>query len=169
MSTRNLLGGKGRPMRKIDNFTAICEPIVMKMWEHRRLTTLWASTACYKDFFIYSVNLKRSSGTISICRNIQIFTAESWPDGWTVVPTSLFKRSSSSNCKYRLLHKQLSPLRLGHERKSDLLLKSWINFKPRPYGVNDIKLSFFNRRSIRIKFASQTTQKSVYFYFVSTV
>jgi hypothetical protein len=26
-STRNLPGGKGRPARKADNFTAICEPI----------------------------------------------------------------------------------------------------------------------------------------------
>jgi hypothetical protein len=26
MSTRNLLGGKGRPARKSDNFTDICEP-----------------------------------------------------------------------------------------------------------------------------------------------
>jgi hypothetical protein len=28
MSTRDLPGGKGRPVRKADNFTAICEPIV---------------------------------------------------------------------------------------------------------------------------------------------
>jgi hypothetical protein len=28
MSTRNLPGGEGRPVRKADNFTAICEPIV---------------------------------------------------------------------------------------------------------------------------------------------
>jgi hypothetical protein len=28
MSTRNLPGGKGRPARKVDNLTAICEPIV---------------------------------------------------------------------------------------------------------------------------------------------
>jgi hypothetical protein len=28
MSTRNHPGGKGRPARKIDNVTAICEPIV---------------------------------------------------------------------------------------------------------------------------------------------
>jgi hypothetical protein len=28
MSTRNLLGGKGRPARKADNLVAICEPIV---------------------------------------------------------------------------------------------------------------------------------------------
>jgi hypothetical protein len=27
-STRNLLEGKGRPARKTDNLTAICEPIV---------------------------------------------------------------------------------------------------------------------------------------------
>jgi hypothetical protein len=28
MSTRNLPGGKGRPARKADNLTAICEPII---------------------------------------------------------------------------------------------------------------------------------------------
>jgi hypothetical protein len=28
MSTRNLPGGKARPVRKADNLTAICEPIV---------------------------------------------------------------------------------------------------------------------------------------------
>jgi hypothetical protein len=28
MSTRNLLGDKGRPTRMADNLTAICEPIV---------------------------------------------------------------------------------------------------------------------------------------------
>jgi hypothetical protein len=28
MSTRNLPGGKGRPAHKVDNLTAICEPIV---------------------------------------------------------------------------------------------------------------------------------------------
>jgi hypothetical protein len=28
MSTRNLPGGKGRPARKTDNLTAICEPII---------------------------------------------------------------------------------------------------------------------------------------------
>jgi hypothetical protein len=28
MSIRNLLAGKGRPARKADNLTAICEPIV---------------------------------------------------------------------------------------------------------------------------------------------
>jgi hypothetical protein len=43
------------PVRKADNPTAICEPIVQKMWERRRLTTLWASKACYKDSFTLSV------------------------------------------------------------------------------------------------------------------
>jgi hypothetical protein len=42
MSTRNLPTGKGQPARKADNLTAICEPIVQKMWEPWRLTTLWA-------------------------------------------------------------------------------------------------------------------------------
>jgi hypothetical protein len=31
ISTRNLPGGKRRPVPKADNFTAICEPIVYKM------------------------------------------------------------------------------------------------------------------------------------------
>jgi hypothetical protein len=33
------------------HLTAICEAIVHKMWEPRRLTALWASTACYRDSF----------------------------------------------------------------------------------------------------------------------
>jgi hypothetical protein len=45
------LRGKWRPARKADNLTAICESIVYKMWEPRRLTTLWAFTACYRDSF----------------------------------------------------------------------------------------------------------------------
>jgi hypothetical protein len=53
MSTRNLPGGKGRLARKTDNLTAICEPILQKMWEPRRLTTLWASTASYRDSFTF--------------------------------------------------------------------------------------------------------------------
>jgi hypothetical protein len=42
-------GGKGRPTLMAVNLTAICEPIVYKMWAPRRLTTLWASKACYRD------------------------------------------------------------------------------------------------------------------------
>jgi hypothetical protein len=52
MSLGIFLGVKGgRPARKADSLTAIYEPIVWKMWEPRRLTTLWASTACYRDSF----------------------------------------------------------------------------------------------------------------------
>jgi hypothetical protein len=47
-STRNLPGGKGRPERMAD-VTAICEPTASKMSDPRRLITLWASTACYRD------------------------------------------------------------------------------------------------------------------------
>jgi hypothetical protein len=48
MSIRNLPGGEGRPARKDDNLTAICETIE-EMWEPRRLTTSCPSTACYWD------------------------------------------------------------------------------------------------------------------------
>jgi hypothetical protein len=54
ISTRNLPGVKGRPAHQADNLTAICEPIVWKMWEPRRLTTLWASTARYRDSFFFT-------------------------------------------------------------------------------------------------------------------
>jgi hypothetical protein len=40
MSARNLPARKGRPARKDDNLTAICELTVEKMWEPRRLTIL---------------------------------------------------------------------------------------------------------------------------------
>jgi hypothetical protein len=53
ISTRNLPGDKGRLVRKADKFNAIYEPIVYKMWEPRRLTTLWAFTACYRDSFTF--------------------------------------------------------------------------------------------------------------------
>jgi hypothetical protein len=53
MSTRNLPVGKGRQAREAENLTAIRKQIVWKMWEPRRLTTLWASTACYRDSFTF--------------------------------------------------------------------------------------------------------------------
>jgi hypothetical protein len=58
MSTRNVLGGKERPARKADNLAAICEPNVYKIGEPRRLTALWASTACYRDSFNFYFTLK---------------------------------------------------------------------------------------------------------------
>jgi hypothetical protein len=57
LHARNLLGSKGRPARKADNLTAICQPIVYKMWETRRLTNLWASTVCYKDSFAFHMHV----------------------------------------------------------------------------------------------------------------
>jgi hypothetical protein len=45
------LGSRARPARKADNLTAICEPIVYTMWDPRRLTPLYTSTACYRDSF----------------------------------------------------------------------------------------------------------------------
>jgi hypothetical protein len=39
---------------RADNLTAICELIVSKMWEPQRLSTLWASTACYRDSFTFT-------------------------------------------------------------------------------------------------------------------
>jgi hypothetical protein len=51
--TRNLPGGNGGPARKADNLTAICE----RMWEPRCLTTLWASTSCYRDRFTIFKNI----------------------------------------------------------------------------------------------------------------
>jgi hypothetical protein len=50
MSIRNLPGGKGRPARRADNLNAIC---LDKIWGPRRLTTLRAFTACYKDSFTF--------------------------------------------------------------------------------------------------------------------
>jgi hypothetical protein len=49
INTRNLPGCIGQPVRKADNLTAICEPIVYKTWEPRRLTTLWNFKACYTN------------------------------------------------------------------------------------------------------------------------
>jgi hypothetical protein len=53
ISTSNLPGVKGRPARKANNLTAICEPIFWKMWEPQSLTALRASTACYMDSFTF--------------------------------------------------------------------------------------------------------------------
>jgi hypothetical protein len=74
MSTRNLPGGKGRPAPMADNLTAICEPTVQEMWEPRRLTTLLASTACYRDSFIF---LRTQQASVSIVAFISSRTVPS--------------------------------------------------------------------------------------------
>jgi hypothetical protein len=48
------LGVKVWLVRKADNLTAIYEPIVKKIWEPWYLTTIWASTACYRDSFTFT-------------------------------------------------------------------------------------------------------------------
>jgi hypothetical protein len=48
-----VLGSRARPERKADNPTAICEPIVSAMWDPQHLTTLQASTGCYRDSFTF--------------------------------------------------------------------------------------------------------------------
>jgi hypothetical protein len=69
MSTRNVLGGKGRPARKADDLTVICEPIVV--WEPRRLTALWASSACYRDRFTFvSSDLSGQQNTQLLLTNL---------------------------------------------------------------------------------------------------
>jgi hypothetical protein len=52
VGTRNLPGRKGQSARKAD-LTVICECAVQRMWEPRRLTTLWASKACCREILIF--------------------------------------------------------------------------------------------------------------------
>jgi hypothetical protein len=63
MSTKNILGGKGQPARRADNPAVFYEPIIYEMWEPEHLTTLWASTACYRDtltFFTKGISTRKS-------------------------------------------------------------------------------------------------------------
>jgi hypothetical protein len=45
------LGSRARAVRKANNLTAICEPIVYIMWNPSHPTTLQASTSYYRDSF----------------------------------------------------------------------------------------------------------------------
>jgi hypothetical protein len=66
MSTGNLTGGGGGkpPAHKADNLTAICGPIVQKMWDPERLTTLrafllWRIVFIFKHIYcMYYVTLR---------------------------------------------------------------------------------------------------------------
>jgi hypothetical protein len=49
------VGGKVQPVRKTDNLIAIYEPIVKKMWDPRRLKTLWVYIVGYKDNFTFLI------------------------------------------------------------------------------------------------------------------
>jgi hypothetical protein len=61
------LGGKERPAHKANNLTAICEPIVQKMWEPRPLTTLWAFTACCRVSFTFVYEMNFLSVCLCVC------------------------------------------------------------------------------------------------------
>jgi hypothetical protein len=58
MSSRNIPEGQGRLELKAENLAAMSESFVYIMWEPRRLATLWASTACYRDSFTFYINTK---------------------------------------------------------------------------------------------------------------
>jgi hypothetical protein len=53
VSTTNLPGSNGWPAYEAGDHAAVSEPIVLKIWEPRCLTTLRTSTACYTDGFMY--------------------------------------------------------------------------------------------------------------------
>jgi hypothetical protein len=54
ISIRNLSGVKGQFTHKAVNLTAICQPIVYKMWEPQRLNNSTVSMACYRKSFIFT-------------------------------------------------------------------------------------------------------------------
>jgi hypothetical protein len=58
MSIRNLPVVKELPVRKANKQTTVTESSVQKMWTPRRLTALWASTACcFVYFTLFYFNL----------------------------------------------------------------------------------------------------------------
>jgi hypothetical protein len=60
-------------MCKAENLTAICEPIVQKVWELRLLITIWVSVAYYKYRFTFvRVPGYRSRGAVFDSRRFQI-------------------------------------------------------------------------------------------------
>jgi hypothetical protein len=67
MSSRNLAGYKERPVRTADRHTAIFELIFWKMWEPRRITTLWVSTACYRDIFTLFISKSTHLTPVKCC------------------------------------------------------------------------------------------------------
>jgi hypothetical protein len=72
MSTRNLSGGrrdKAQPTRKADNFTAMCEPIVWKMWALRHLSILYTSKGCYGEILLYFALEQFFLSHYTVCNN----------------------------------------------------------------------------------------------------
>jgi hypothetical protein len=49
MCTWTVSRSKGLPVGQADNLTAICDPIIKKMWELQHLAAVWANTAFYRN------------------------------------------------------------------------------------------------------------------------
>jgi hypothetical protein len=62
MCARNITWSRAPPALKTVNLTAIYESIIRGMWDPQRLTTVWNSTACYRDrltSFIFNMRGRR--------------------------------------------------------------------------------------------------------------
>jgi hypothetical protein len=67
--------------------TDICETIIYKMREPRRLTALWASTACYREQ-LYAL-LENEGASTTFYRESLIFLSENEGASTSHNPTSL--------------------------------------------------------------------------------
>jgi hypothetical protein len=81
MSTRNLPVGKVLLARKADNLTAICEPVVYKMWEPRRITALqaslfqrWLSFFFFFTFYPEDERKNHSEALVTVNRVMLLYT-----------------------------------------------------------------------------------------------
>jgi hypothetical protein len=106
-----ILGSKGRPARKADYLTAICEPIVYKIWNPERLTTLWASVACYRDSFTFTIRYR-----------IQLFWVRTT---WRTMEVTFYEILTRSRQMMSLCH-----LSLGTNWTGGWVHSEWVNLAP---------------------------------------
>jgi hypothetical protein len=65
MSTRNLPGGKEPSELKADSLTAICEPIVYKMWEPRLLSPVGLHGLLQGELYIFTFLIRNKEPPMS--------------------------------------------------------------------------------------------------------